>query len=369
MSSNKGQFLPKLLCTFLLFITGACCLEAQTTVLPHLTVLLLLPGQETSGKAADGLASYFSKSFDNAIGDEDSYKFTNPDENIGILRNGTMLSIEGRKPVTKTDTLPLKMWKLYQKRYTLKIDVTNLADVNLYLQDSYLHSNIQLNNDTATMVPFTINADAASVAPDRFRIVLETPSTFQAVSNNTLPVELTTVKAYEKNKGVEVAWMAENESNIDRYEVQQSSDAHLFITAGVVNAKNNPGLSTSYSWYDASQGTDDKYYRIKTIDKSGEVKYSSVLKVQIANATGGMSVSTNPGQGNAITVLFKNSSKGNYQLKLLNYSGQTFYTGNISHSGGSANQLIRLTNYLPAGIYQMVAFHEGKRENFSLLIQ
>src|SRR5436853_34563 len=113
MNSYKVETLQKLFFTFLLFITASSCLQAQTSAahaasretaaLPHLTVLLLLPGQETSGKAADGLAAYFSKDFDNAIGDEDSYKFTNPDENIGILRNGKMLSIEGRKPVAASD--------------------------------------------------------------------------------------------------------------------------------------------------------------------------------------------------------------------------------------------------------------------------
>lgn len=379
MNSYKIETLQKLFFTFLLLITASSCLRAQTTsvahaasretaALPHLTVLLLLPGQETSGKAADGLAAYFSKDFDNAIGDEDSYKFTNPDENIGILRNGKMLSIEGRKPVAVSDTLPLKIWKLYQTHYTLKVDVSSFSDVNLYLHDSYLNSTTKLDNNAATMISFNLNSDAGSIAPDRFRIFLENTATLFQSNFSILPVELTGVKVYEKNKGVEVAWTAENESNIDRYEVEQSLNARVFSTVGIVGAKNNPGISAAYSWFDPNQNNGERYYRVKSFDKSGAIKYSPVVKLQSTNAASRISVATNPG-ANAITVFFKNSSKGNYQLRLLNNAGQSFYAGNISHPGGSATQVITMNNYLPKGIYHMAVFNEGSIDNVGFLVQ
>lgn len=381
MTRDRVKISQKIVFTCLLLISAICGLRAQvasaspamslreSNALPHVGVLLLLPGQETTGKSADGLAAYFSKSFDNAIGDEDSYKMTNPDENIGILRNGKTLCIEGRKPVTSSDTLPLKMWKLCHKQYTFKIDAANLSGIDLYLQDSYSHLDIKLNNDGTTLVPFTINDDAASVAPDRFRVFLQNASNLPSISYNTLPVELKEIKVYEKNKGIEIAWTAENESNMDRYEIEQSSDAHLFVTAGAVQAKNNAGVASAYSWYDGSQAGGNRYYRIKSFDKSGDIKYSPVVNIQTKNATGRIAVSANPGLGNSITVFFKNSAKGNYQLRLINYAGQTFYNGNISHAGGFANQQLKTSHALPTGIYQMLVSHNDTRENISVFIQ
>ncbi len=44
----------------------------------------------------------------------------------------------------------------------------------------------------------------------------------------TLPVRLTGIKAFVKNKGIEVDWTAESESNMDLYEVERSTDAQKF---------------------------------------------------------------------------------------------------------------------------------------------
>lgn len=342
-------------------ITGKELSFRSTAELPRINVQLILPGQETTGRAADGLAVYYSKDFDNKVSYEDSYKFINPDENLGILRDGQLLSIEGRKPITSADTIPMKVWKLRQTKYTLKIITTNFSAADVSLHDSYLLSDMKLDNNQANIVLFTLNSDSASFAADRFSIIFSTKTNF-----TTLPVEVSAIKAYQKNKGVEVAWTAENESNIGRYEVERSSDGSFFITAGTVKA-NNSAISSYYSFSDVSPNNGDSYYRVKSFDKSGEIKYSTIVKVQVSNALSHISVAANPGQTNAITLSLKNSSKGNYGVNLINYSGQTFYAGNFSHSGGSLNQQIKITSYLPSGLYRLQVLHDGKKENLSLL--
>ncbi len=326
--------------------------------MPHLTLQLLLPGQISTGGSADGLAAYFSNDFDSSIGDEDSYKFTNEDENIAIVRNGKTLSIEGRKIVTQSDTLPLKIWKLHQTKYTFKVDLSNFdTGIKSFLEDSYLHTSTMLNSDAQTMVPFSITADSASVAPDRFRIVFE--------NSVTLPILLTDIKAYEKNNGAEVEWTAA-ESNADMYEVEKSVDAQQYVLTGSIKANEN---TSGYYWFDANPINGDNFYRIKSISKSGEIKYTKVVKVSIKTIEKSITVYPNPLHGNSIKLFFNNVEKGNYRVSLINSLGQTVYAGNISHAGGSGNQAIKLNNLLAKGNYQLQMFADNTVQSISILVQ
>lgn len=329
--------------------------------MPHLTLQLLLPGQESTGRSADGLAAYFSNDFDSSIGDEDSYKFTNQDENIAIVRNGKTLSIEGRKPVISNDTLPLKMWQLTLKNYMIKVDLSNFdTNVETFLEDSYLHTATKLNNNAVTMVPFSITTDTGSFAADRFKVVF--------TGSVTLAVPLAGMKAYVKNKGVQVEWITAFERNMDRYEVEKSANAQQFVTAGAVKAKVNAGTSSAYEWFDANPLNGDNYYRIKLVDKSGEAKYSSISKVNFETVEG-ISVVTNNGNGNTLTIAFKNIKKGKYSFSLVSNADQKVYSGSINHAGGSANRVIKLEHLLPSGVYHLQVSGNDKLKNIPVLIQ
>lgn len=334
------------------------------TQMAKLSLHLLLSDKETGERSADGLAAYFSDDFSPSLGNEDSYKFTNQGENVAIVRNGETLSIEGRKPVTTADTIPLKIWQLTAKNYVLKVALKNFAEnINGYLEDSFLHTAARLSNDTATIVPFSITADSLSAAPERFRIVFK-PSRY------LLPL-MPDIKAYTKDKGVEVEWTTGSENNTDRFEVQKSANAQLFAPSGLVNARVSAGINSSsaYKWFDENPLNGNNFYRIKYFEKSGEVKYSKVVKVYIDINPGTISVVSGGIKSSSLNILFKNVSKGNYNVSLINNSGQKLYNENIIHSGGSADYIIKLKNYLPKAIYHVQVSGNDKLENIPVLIQ
>lgn len=332
--------------------------------LAKLSLHLLLSDKETGERSADGLAAYFSDDFRSSLGNEDSYKFTNEGENIAIVRNGETLSIEGRKPVTTSDTIPLKIWHLTAKSYVLKIALKNFAkNINGYLEDGFLHTAVRLSNDTSTMVPFSITADTLSAASERFRIVFK-PSGY------LLP-QMPGIKAYAKDKGVEVEWATVSENNTDRFEVEKSANAQQFAAAGLVNAKVSAGINVSfaYKWFDENPFNGENYYRIKYFEKSGEVKFSKVVKVYMDINPATISVVSGGIKSSSLNIIFKNVSKGNYNVSLTNNTGQKMYEGSIVHNGGSANQSIKLKNYLSAGVYHLQVSGNDTFENIPVLIQ
>jgi hypothetical protein len=328
---------------------------------PRFSLQLLLPGQEVNGRSADAFSVYFSEDYLNEVGYEDSYKLTNQDENIGILRNGTLLSIEGRKPIIVNDTIPVKIWQLGQKKYFFRASIFNFdPTITTYLEDSFLKTAEQLKSNDVTTVPFTVTSDPRSSAPDRFRIVFETYV--------TLPVTFSSVKAYAKNKGVQVDWRTESESNMEKYEVERSTDAQTFAAIGTVNAALTGNNSSYYTWFDANPLSGENYYRIKSVSKSGEIKYSEVVRVSIAVDNKPMSIQAVATNANSIIVKLNNIEKGKYPVSLLNTAGQKIYSGNIYHQGGSANEVIKLNSVLAAGIYHLQLSNNDKIHNAQLIV-
>lgn len=323
---------------------------------------LVLPEQLNTPNSADGLVAYFSDAYSSSIGEEDSYKLNNLDENIAILRNGTLLSIEGRKPVNIADTLPLKIWNLSQKKYYLRIKMSDFpAGVQAFLEDRYLNTSTSVDNNTGLVVPFNLTTDTVSVATDRFKITFK--------SSGALPVTLSNVKAYEKNKGVEIDWSAQSESNIEKYEVERSADAQQFASIGSVNAKNITATTLAYTLFDAAPNGGANYYRIKTIDKAVTVKYSEVMKVVVASAKSNISIVNNPVVGRSISLLFDHAEKGDYVVSLVNAAGAKVYSTTISYGGGTAKEQLDLKKSMAGGVYQLNLVNGGYSKIISVLIQ
>lgn len=313
---------------------------AQTTIGVH----LLLPSQMPTGAAADGVRVFFSPNYSNAIGDEDSYKFGNLDENIGIVSNNNVLSLEGRKPVSGNDTIRLKLWQLTAPSYAFKIDMSNFdPSIEAYLEDAYTNRSTRIVNNDTTIETFDITPDSASFAANRFRIVFK--------RSMTLPVHFTTVKAFAKNRRVEVEWVSQSEMNLESYEVEKSADAQHFVKLCSVQAKNS--AVSSYTVFDEKPFACDNYYRIKSIDRSGQSNNSNVVKVTLTGSTTGIEVYPNPVQGTTFSIGFNNLKEGQYEITLTNTAGTKVYSSTIKHSGGTAEKPEKLSKAISAGIYQL----------------
>ncbi len=326
--------------------TGNTAVFRDPSTRPKLSLQLLLNLNGGKENNADGAVAFFDDNFTTGIGNEDSYKFTNLDENLAINRDGTALSMEGRPSVTANDTIPLLMWQFRQNSYYLRLTGNNFSpEVTAFVKDSYLHKETSVDLSTVTLLPFSISADSASFAKDRFSIVFK--------AGTALPVTLTNVKAFQKDDGIQVEWTAEAETNIDRYEVEKSINGQQFDKGTAITAKGNNSVTQTYGWLDENSSTGSNFYRIKVIEKSGAVKYSNVVKVNIAAGNGSLTVLPNPIKGNVIAVQLKNMEKGRYSVVLYNTLGQKLYSSTIEHVARSGTYTISLGRIISKGTYTL----------------
>lgn len=172
----------------------------------------------------------------------------------------------------------------------------------------------------------------------------------------TLPVNFVSISAGRSNDDVLLSWKAAAEQDILRYEIERSADGRSFDNAGYIVASN----SNAYSWLDMSALPAMTYYRVKSIDISGEIKYSGIAKIAAGYERSMITVSPNPVQGNELNVQFKNKQEGRYDVRLLDATGRVILVSAAQHAGGNSTQTFQLPFAVSRGIYQLIVTDENK---------
>jgi hypothetical protein len=221
------------------------------------------------------------------------------------------------------------------------------------LEDSYLDTRTALDLRGTTTVNFTVDANEASKAANRFRIVFK-----QAAP---LPITFISVSANRSTAGVKADWKVAAERAIRSYEVERSADGRNFTAVGSVTATGNNGGDLDYSFTDAGAPAGTLFYRIRSVGTAGDIKYSSVVKVAAGNVKAGYSISPNPVENGIVNLQFKNQPAGKYSVRVLSNEGKALLISTVTHAGGNSNQLLELPAGLARGTYQVEVISEDRQ--------
>ncbi len=199
---------------------------------------------------------------------------------------------------------------------------------------------------------------------DEFRLTVSDPTEGAMVwdfnideitttTNGILPVTFTSVKAYNKNNGIQVDWNVAAENGVDHYEVEKSQNGKQFVKAADISAKANGLSSASYTWFDPNISTGNNFYRVKSVYITGNTNNSQILNVIFGVNKGTISVYPNPLLSSTINLTLNNQPKGLYTIQVFSNFGQLLFNKVINHSGGSATQSFEISKNLPKGIYEI----------------
>lgn len=328
-----------------------------------LMVNIYLRNADGSTQMADGAVSLFDNAYADAIDDGDGIKFGNINEQFSIQKYGSSLALERRPVLTANDTIFYKFSKNSQRGYQMEIIAENLNTNGLegFLEDLYTGTKIPLNMNGTTKTDFVLNADALSVAQNRFRIVFKPAG--------VVPVTFTSVKAWKKLNGGagslntnQVEWKVSNEINIARYVVEKSADGSNFtgmqITAAVGNSVAG---SITYSALDEQAFTGINYYRIRSIGTDGSESLSNIVKVVNAKWATVLSVYPNPVKGGRLGLQMNNLAAGKYGVRLLTSTGQLIYSKTFMHAANNAVEILNIGANVTPGEYQLEVFGDDKQ--------
>ena len=297
----------------------------------------------------DGVLVNFHPIFSNDADDNDVKKVDNFTENLSLWRNGTLFSIERRKPPVAGDTLHFRLRNLVINEFQFEFAPDSLIypQLQAFLIDRHLGTETPISLKDTTRYNFTIAANPASIwAEDRFALVFK-PN----VGSSVIPVTITSVRAARRDQHINVDWNVENEINIRHYTVERSSDGRNFSDLGQVQASGR--LSSAYAWLDQQPFSGDNFYRIRYTNADGSVGYSRIVKVDAGKIGRAIVVYPNPVTDGIIGTEFRNMPAGVYQARLVNGAGQTIFIKNITHPGGTALLQIQPDYFLVPGSYQL----------------
>lgn len=185
---------------------------------------------------------------------------------------------------------------------------------------------------------------------------------------NPLPVKFSSVKAYTAGADNKIEWINETEEDVERYELERSGDGINFSTIHNVTPRANTGGRASYNEVDRVVNQQTFFYRIKAIEKSGLLKYSSIVKVN-REQVDYFTIYPNPVKNKIIVIELSSEGRENYTMRIINQAGQQVYSTSWQHNGGNAARTIELPASITPGFYVVNISGAGKNRSTKLIVQ
>lgn len=177
-----------------------------------------------------------------------------------------------------------------------------------------------------------------------------TPSlgAYEANTATLLPVNIAAFTAKLNNNKVALNWAVGSENNVNRYEVERSSNGIDFVKVATVLANG----SSNYTAVDASPSLGINYYRLRGVDNDGTISsFNELRTVKVTSLEAKEAIIyPNPLVGNTINVNLAGYAAGTYQYKLADVSGKVVQQGSFVNTGASSN-IIVLSGTLAKGVY------------------
>ncbi|HEX6169370.1 MAG TPA: T9SS type A sorting domain-containing protein [Chitinophagaceae bacterium] len=208
---------------------------------------------------------------------------------------------------------------------------------------------ISRNDGIAWSAPIQTSANAAA------NTVTATFSAFGAFVvaeiGAALPVKFGSIKAYEKQNGIQLDWKVYSENKVKSYEIERSADARSYTTVGSLPALYNNTSDGDYGFFDANPLPGISYYRIRNNDLDGKSAYSIVVRVNRNKSIKGLSIYPNPVLNRIVSLQGSDLARGNYKISIFAANGQEIYKQQIKHNGGTISQTIELPSTISKGVY------------------
>ncbi len=169
-----------------------------------------------------------------------------------------------------------------------------------------------------------------------------------------LPVQFLSFHGNALGNNVLLNWSIITTKEIDRFEIERSTDNNLFIKTGTIRDKVLLNQSQNFSFNDDINAISSNiiYYRLKVIGKTGEIKYSNVLVIRRIQTKTAVTVMPNP-TSNYVTVRFFAEKESTITLKLIDNLGKTILVQEQKVlKGNNSSQINGLGKY-SNGVYTL----------------
>ncbi len=167
-----------------------------------------------------------------------------------------------------------------------------------------------------------------------------------------LPIKLVSFEAKPMlNRFVDVSFTVSEETNMQSYVIERSSDGLVWQQWKTIAPSNNPDVEASYTERDQDPLPGISYYRLAMVSYSGNITYSTVKRVQFENQTFGIySISPDP-FSEKIQVTFTSKEDGQFRVRLIGADGRIIRTERVNGVRGNNSFNLEGLGNLTPGLY------------------
>ncbi len=172
-----------------------------------------------------------------------------------------------------------------------------------------------------------------------------------------LPVQFLSFTAVLQNQNVQLRWTVFALKDVNRFEIERSTDNVNFIKTGTVNDAVQLFVQQSFTAVDDISNVASQviYYRLKVIGNNGETQLSNVVIVKQPRIKPVISIKPNPVNEYALLSLFVQNSQQAH-IKLIAANGELMFTQSRNLTSGlNTIQLLNLNKY-SNGVYSLQIF-------------
>ena len=190
------------------------------------------------------------------------------------------------------------------------------------------------------------------------------------LSSIPLPITLISFNGQFINEDdVQLKWITTNETNMQAFTVERSTDGLNFTVAGELAATGIGSNRTDYYFTDKQVKHNVLFYRLMLKEKSGDISYTKIITLSRSKIVKGF-IAPNPVQQGADAILTLQSAVADnaIHINIYNLPGQLVLSmDRILQSG--INKVLVATNKLSKGIYLLNISADDLKENYRLVVQ
>ena len=184
------------------------------------------------------------------------------------------------------------------------------------------------------------------------------------MANSILPVKLTSFSGKVVDNLVQLNWQTSSEMNSDRFVIESATDGTQFKSIDSVRAAGSSSASHEYKFAHAPVKAGTIYYRLKQVDRDGNIEYSRTVTVNYNPIVNKISAYPNP---TTSYMVINHPVAGNAEkLQVYSMNGLLVFQKNLAEN--SIQTRVELSS-LPKGSYQAVLIKQNEKSSLKIIVQ
>ena len=179
--------------------------------------------------------------------------------------------------------------------------------------------------------------------------------------NGALPVTLISFTGNTLGYVNQLQWITANEINNSHFELERSANGVNYTLLAKINSRGNTSYNQYYRFNDAMPLNGRNYYRLKQVDKNGQLVYSEIIC--LTNNSLGVMISIHPNPTSGIVFMSTKNAMKEASIQLVDINGRVvMQQTNITGSSASFD-----ISQQAAGIYFINVFNAGTKERIRIV--